>query len=84
MRSDRGLDTGLVVGGDKRNCSVPWKYHVLKVDGPVKSRETGDKVKKIQIQGAQILRNEAYLLVHRSDEGCSATQKVDFLGSRQD
>jgi len=52
-------------------------------DGPVKSRETGDKVKKIQIQGAQILRNEAYLLVHRSDEGCSATQKLDFLRSRQ-
>jgi hypothetical protein len=34
------------------------------------------------MQGAQTLRNEAYILVRRSDEGCSATQKLDFLRSR--
>src|SRR5208283_4391130 len=51
--------------------------------------------KKRQRQGAQILRNEAYLLVRRtgspkakvfwgaSDEGCSATQHMDFLRDRQ-
>ena len=53
--------------------------------------------KKIQMQGAQILRNEAYIEVRCNDEGCSATQpfgfaqgrehverKMDFLRSRQE
>jgi hypothetical protein len=34
--------------------------------------------KKIQMQGAQILRNEAYREVRCNDEGCSATQPFDF------
>ncbi len=38
--------------------------------------------KKIQMQGAQILRNEAYIEVRCNDEGCSATQHMDFLRSR--
>ncbi len=51
---------------------------------PARRGFLGTPGKKLQIQGAQILRNEAYLLVRRSDEGCSATQKLDFLRSRQD
>jgi hypothetical protein len=35
------------------------------------------------MQGAQILRNEAYREVRCSDEGCSATQKLNFLRSHQ-
>jgi len=35
------------------------------------------------MQGAQILRNEAYLQVRRNDEGCRATPQVDFLRSHQ-
>jgi hypothetical protein len=35
------------------------------------------------MQGAQILSHEAYILVRRNDEGCSATQQMDFLQSRQ-
>ena len=35
------------------------------------------------MQGAQILRNEAYIEVRCNDEGCSATQQMDFLRSRQ-
>jgi hypothetical protein len=31
-----------------------------------------------QVQGAQILRNEAYKWVRRSDEGCSATQQMGY------
>ncbi len=34
------------------------------------------------MQGAQILRNEAYIEVRCNDEGCSATQQLDFLRSR--
>ena len=34
------------------------------------------------MQGAQILRNEAYIKVRRNDEGCSATQQMRFLRSR--
>jgi hypothetical protein len=34
------------------------------------------------MQGAQILRNEAYIKVRCNDEGCSATQQMDFLRSR--
>jgi len=36
------------------------------------------------MQGAQILRNEAYIWVRRNDEGCRATQQMDFLRSHQD
>ena len=39
--------------------------------------------KKIQMQGAQIRRNEAYLLARCNEWGCSATQQRDFLRSRQ-
>lgn len=39
--------------------------------------------KKLRRQGAQILRNEEYLSVLRNNEGCSATQHVDFLQNRQ-
>ena len=35
------------------------------------------------MQGAQILRNEAYIEVRCNDEGCSATQQMDFLRSHQ-
>ena len=38
--------------------------------------------KKPQMQGVQILRNEAYLHVRRSDEGCSATPQMGFLRAR--
>jgi len=38
--------------------------------------------KKVQVQGAQSLRNEAYECT-LSDEGCSATQKLSFLRSHQ-
>ena len=31
------------------------------------------------MQGAQILRNEAYIDVRRNDERCSATQQMDFF-----
>ena len=31
-----------------------------------------------------IERNEAYVEVRRNDEGCSATQQMDFLRSRQE
>ncbi|OGP68143.1 MAG: hypothetical protein A2W27_07540 [Deltaproteobacteria bacterium RBG_16_44_11] len=33
--------------------------------------------KKLQRQGAQILRNEAYFHILRNDEGCRATQHMD-------
>ncbi len=35
------------------------------------------------MQGAQILRNEAYIGVRRNDEGYSATQQMGFLRSHQ-
>ena len=35
------------------------------------------------MQGAQILRSEAYLELRRNDEGCSATPQMDFLRSHQ-
>jgi hypothetical protein len=31
------------------------------------------------MQGAQALRNEAYISVRRNEEGRSVTQQVDFL-----
>jgi hypothetical protein len=42
----------------------------------------GRHSKMFQLQGAQILRNEAYIEVRRNDEGCSATRQMDFLRSR--
>jgi len=36
------------------------------------------------MQGAQIRRNEAYLLVHCNEWGCSATQQMEFLLCRHD
>jgi hypothetical protein len=33
--------------------------------------------KKLQGQGAQIPRNEAYIFIRRNDEECSATQQMD-------
>ena len=38
--------------------------------------------KKVQVQGVRSLRNEAYECP-LSDEGCSATQKLNFLRSHQ-
>jgi len=35
--------------------------------------------KNASMQGAQILRNEAYCCVRRSDEGCSATQQISVF-----
>jgi len=35
-----------------------------------------------QMQGAQALRNEAYLSIRRNDEGRSATPQVDVIRSR--
>jgi len=43
----------------------------------------GWQSKKLQMQGAQILRSEAYLGVRRNDEGYSATPQMDFLRSHQ-
>ena len=37
------------------------------VDDFVKNRESGRHRKKLQMQGARILRNEAYIEVRRSD-----------------
>ncbi len=39
--------------------------------------------KRTQVQGAQILRNEAYESVRRSDEGCSATPQMGPLRARR-
>jgi hypothetical protein len=39
--------------------------------------------KKIQMQGAQILRNEAYIKVRCNDEGYSATQPFGFAQGRE-
>ena len=39
--------------------------------------------KKLQRQGAQIQRNEAYFCVRRNDEGCSVTQHMNFLRGRE-
>ena len=38
--------------------------------------------KKLRRQGAQIPRNEAYILIRRNDERCSVTQHMDFLRGR--
>ncbi|MBI4619977.1 MAG: hypothetical protein HY739_07425 [Desulfobacterales bacterium] len=43
----------------------------------------GWQSKKLQMQGAQILRSEAYFGVRRNDEGCRVTQQMDFLRSHQ-
>jgi hypothetical protein len=43
----------------------------------------GRHSKKLQMQGAQVLRNEAYIKVRRNDEGCSATQQIEFFLRRQ-
>jgi hypothetical protein len=40
----------------------------LKDDGLVKSRQGGWHNKKLQMQGARILRNEAYIEVRCNDE----------------
>jgi hypothetical protein len=53
------------------------------LDELVKSRQRGRHSKKLQMQGAQILRNEAYIEVRRNDERRSATRQMDFLRSRQ-
>jgi hypothetical protein len=39
--------------------------------------------KKLQRQGLQIQRNEAYICVRRNDEGCSVTQHMNFWRGRQ-
>jgi len=39
-------------------------------EGPAKSRQMGRHNKKLQMQGARILRNEAYIEVRRNDERC--------------
>jgi hypothetical protein len=39
--------------------------------------------KKVQDQGEQIMRNEAYFIVRRMNSGCIATQKLSFLRSHQ-
>ncbi|PIU84885.1 MAG: hypothetical protein COS67_10775, partial [Deltaproteobacteria bacterium CG06_land_8_20_14_3_00_44_19] len=48
-----------------------------------KKSKLGWQSKKLQMQGAQILRSEAYLGIRCNDEGCSATPQVDFLRSHQ-
>jgi hypothetical protein len=40
----------------------------LEFDNFVKSRQSGRHRKKLQMQGARILRNEAYIEVRRNDE----------------
>ncbi len=63
----------------------------VKNNALLKSRNSYGKVKKLHThqwvpEGTQTLRNETYLQLRRSDEGCSATpyaQRVpDFLQSR--
>jgi len=44
----------------------------------------GWQSKKLQMQGAQIMGNEAYIWVCRNDEGCGATQQMNLLTSHQD
>jgi hypothetical protein len=39
--------------------------------------------KKVQMQGAQILRNEAYIEVRCNDEGCRTTQPFGFAQGRE-
>ena len=53
------------------------------VDVFEKKTKFGRQSKKFQFQGAQILRKETCLWSCRNDEGYSATQKMDFLRSRQ-
>jgi hypothetical protein len=53
------------------------------LDGPVKSLQKVWQSKKLQMQGAQILRSEAYLEVRSNDEGCSVTPQMGFLRSHQ-
>jgi len=55
----------------------------LNFDDLVKSHQSEWQSKKLQMQGAQIMRSEAYLQVRRNDEGCSATPQMDFLRSHQ-
>jgi hypothetical protein len=43
-------------------------YEVIKIDDFVKSREDGRHSKKLQMQDARILRNEAYIEVRCNDE----------------
>lgn len=57
------------------------------INETVKNRKAyiyGRPRKKRQRQGAQRPRNEAYMRVCRNDEGCSATQYMDFLRGRHD
>jgi hypothetical protein len=43
---------------------------IAKTDDLVKSRQSGRHSKKLQMQGARILRNEAYIKVRCNDERC--------------
>jgi general secretion pathway protein J len=45
---------------------------------PAPTRVSGP-LKNVQMQGAQTLRNEAYLFIRRNDEGCSATQQMGIF-----
>jgi len=64
----RTLDSRLR-GNDRKRCFWTF-YDFIKLDGLVKSRQLGRHSKKLQMQGARILRNEAYTEVRRSDLPC--------------
>ena len=51
------------------NHDVTRLTTALSIDDFIKSRQNGRHSKKLQMQGARILRNEAYIIVRRNDEG---------------
>jgi len=54
----------------------------MPLDDFVKSRQGSRHSKKLHMQGARILRNEAYIEVRCNDERWSTTPQMDFLRSR--
>jgi hypothetical protein len=49
--------------------SLENKSQAVMIDGLVKSPQKGRHSKKLRMQGARILRNEAYLKLRCNDEG---------------
>jgi hypothetical protein len=73
-RSSSGfiVDMPKIVQKDKQYPTEEFSLHTFceaaKIDAFVRSHNMGRHSKKLQMQGARILRNEAYIEVRRSDE----------------
>jgi len=67
-----GFQNGLIFASDMfflhRGAYICAPNVGLKIDGLVKSHQRRRHSKKLQIQGARILRNEAYIEVRCNDE----------------